>query len=149
MSNRKIEVLLVTLFTASLILGALSLNESTDVVTFHHYVRDGGPVLTVPVPRVHKIEGAGVPTTLAPSLPPGVMARWIRVHRCEQPSTWHDNGPIYGGGLGISRRSWAGYGGLRDFGDEANATPTQQVIVARRIEGTSYVPDQAGCSGSW
>jgi hypothetical protein len=76
-------------------------------------------------------------------------AAWSKVNVCEEGGNWHVQGSMYQGGLGISVTNWVAYGGLRDFGPEWAASPDQQIIVAMRIEGNGYVPDQYGCSGGW
>lgn len=68
------------------------------------------------------------------------------VHKCEEPS-WSTEGPVYSGGLGISDANWITYGGERDFGSEAAATPGEQATVAYRIQPDP--PDQHGCTGGW
>jgi hypothetical protein len=78
---------------------------------------------------------------------PEERAAWSRVNVCEESGNWHVDGPIYGGGLGISRVNWAAYGGFAEFGDETWATPDQQITIAMRIQPDP--PDQSGCDGSW
>lgn len=75
------------------------------------------------------------------------MAEWSKVNVCEESGDWHVDGTQYAGGLGISRTNWSAYGGKADFGDEASATPEQQVTVAMRIQPNP--PDQSGCGGGW
>jgi len=86
-------------------------------------------------------------TTTQPQVPPAVMAAWEKVAQCEEGGNWHANGPLYSGGLGISRVNWIAYGGLQFAPDGADATPAEQVIVAERIQQNP--PDQDGCTGSW
>jgi hypothetical protein len=80
---------------------------------------------------------------------PAVMRAWFKVARCETGGDWTLSGPVYSGALGISDANWIKYGGLRFARNAGAATPTEQVIIARRIEGSNYVPDQRGCDGSW
>ena len=76
------------------------------------------------------------------------MAAWRRVAQCETGQHWSMQGPRYSGGLGISALNWRAYGGLRFARTAGDAGPREQVIIARRIEGTHFVPDQHGCA-SW
>jgi hypothetical protein len=69
------------------------------------------------------------------------------VNVCEESGNWHVQGSVYSGGLGISMTNWDVFGGLRDFGPEWAATPSEQIIVAERIQTSP--PDQDGCTGSW
>ena len=112
-----------------------------------------------PTPTVKK---AIVPVKKAPAKPvpypadaahgitPAVMAQWQKVCICEEGGNWHVRGSMYSGGLGIMNYNWTFYSrGLNYPASAADATPAQQVVVARRIQGNNYVPDQHGCSGSW
>jgi hypothetical protein len=76
------------------------------------------------------------------------LQQWWKVAICEEGGH-RSNGAKYAGYLGITRKNWIAYGGLRDFGPEQLATFAQNVIVAQRINGTSYVPDKYGCTGAW
>ena len=76
-----------------------------------------------------------------------VMAQWQRVAICEEGGDWHVRGSMYSGGLGIMNSNWTYYSrGLGFPASAADATPEQQVIVAQRIQGSSFVPDQNGCA---
>ena len=77
-----------------------------------------------------------------------VMALWGRVAWCETHGRWNAPGPWYYGGLGITLWNWVKYGGLQFAPRPDLASPTQQVWVARQIQGSNYVPDQWGCA-SW
>jgi len=78
------------------------------------------------------------------------MAEWSKVNVCEEGGNWYVRGGVYSGGLGISDVNWSIYSaGLGFPANAADATPAQQVYVAERIEGGTYVPDQNGCGGSW
>ena len=82
-------------------------------------------------------------------VPLHVMKMWSKVNICEMGGTWGLQGPIYSGGLGIRNINWIAYGGLRFAPNAGKATPMQQVYIARRIQGTNYVPDQYGCGSGW
>jgi len=72
---------------------------------------------------------------------------WERVALCEEGGNWQADGPVFSGGLGISRANWDAYGGQQFAADGAEATEDQQIIVAMRISPNA--PDQGGCTGSW
>jgi hypothetical protein len=77
-------------------------------------------------------------------------AAWQRVAVCEEGGNWHVRGPVYSGGLGISDNNWTHYSaGLGFPVNAADATEDEQIIVAQRIEGSAYVPDQGRCCESW
>jgi len=79
---------------------------------------------------------------------PAEFAAWSKVNACEEGAgNWHQRGPVYSGGLGISETNWVVYFGQRDFGDEASATPDQQIMVAERIQPNP--PDQNDTCAAW
>lgn len=82
-------------------------------------------------------------------IPLAVMQMWQKVNICEMGGTWTSVGTVYSGGLGIRNINWVKFGGLRFAPDAGEATPMQQVFVARKIEGSNYVPDQYGCGQGW
>ena len=88
-----------------------------------------------------------------PLVLPSVMAQWRKVNICEEGGNWRVRGSLYSGGLGITNRNWAHFGGYQFAQNAADATPEQQVVVARRIEASAgypnYVPDQYGCGHGW
>ena len=75
---------------------------------------------------------------------PAERIEWTRVAVCEEGGDWQANGPLYSGGLGISRSNWVAYGGLEFAQDGAQATPDQQIMVAERIQQDP--PDQGSCA---
>ena len=76
-----------------------------------------------------------------------VMAQWQKVAVCEEGGNWHVRGSIYSGGLGVRNSNWTYFSrGLGFPASAADAAPWQQVIVAQKIEGGSFVPDQHGCA---
>jgi hypothetical protein len=70
---------------------------------------------------------------------------WEQVADCEEGGDWSFNGPIFDGGLGISRANWIAYGGEQFAPEASMATEDQQIMVAERIQAEP--PDQDGCSG--
>ena len=59
---------------------------------------------------------------------------WVHVDSCEESGDWHQEGSIYGGGLGIKRSNWTAYGGAYFSRDEAAATPQEQMVIGDRIQ---------------
>lgn len=82
-------------------------------------------------------------------VPANIMRMWYKVNICEEGGRWNIQGPIYSGGLGVRNINWVEFGGLRLSPNAALATPMQQVFIARKIEGSNYVPDQYGCGQGW
>jgi len=74
------------------------------------------------------------------------MAEWEKVAICEEGGNWAVRGSTYSGGLGISNVNWVAFGGTQFAANAADATPAEQVIIARRIQLNP--PDQYGCA-SW
>ena len=89
------------------------------------------------------------PVTTTTLVPASVMAQWGKVAWCEHHGNWTYPGATFDGGLGIARWNWVHYGGLEFASAPHLATPEQQVIIAQRIQGTSYVPDQDGRCRGW
>ena len=85
---------------------------------------------------------AGTPTTIV-VVSPEVYSEWTKVAVCEEGGWVGYSGYNYPDSLGINRTNWFAYGGGSDL------SPTAQIAVAERIEGSSYVPDQYGCAGAW
>lgn len=82
------------------------------------------------------------------------MAEWQRVSVCETGGDWSSDGPIYAGGIGISRINWAKFStGLNVPANAAQASEQQQIEVAEAIEAAGgvagYVPDQDGECRAW
>lgn len=71
------------------------------------------------------------------------FVQWSRVATCEEGGWIGWSGPTYPDSLGISAVNWWANGG------GSTLSPDAQIVVAQRIEGGSYVPDQEGCDGSW
>ncbi len=70
---------------------------------------------------------------------------WQQVADCEEGGDWSFNGPIFDGGLGISRANWIAYGGEQFAPEASMASEDQQIMVAERIQAEP--PDQDGCRG--
>ncbi len=62
---------------------------------------------------------------------------WKKVAQCETAGDWKDGGN-WGGGLGIARSTWQGYGGHQFASHPAKATILQQIVVANRIAVLGY-----------
>lgn len=67
---------------------------------------------------------------------------WLAIGRCEQPGNgwggvrWDHPGPRWGGGLGIYMENggtWAAFGGREYAPTPGQATPMQQIQVARNV----------------
>lgn len=118
------------------------------------------PVTTTTVkpyvaPQVASQPPAITTTTIAPTPvngnPYGVtaadVAAWTKVAVCEEGGNWHVRGGMYSGGLGISNTNWAYYSrGMGVPASAADATPIQQIAVAKKINAGYQVPDQYGCA---
>ncbi|HEY1645089.1 MAG TPA: transglycosylase family protein [Candidatus Saccharimonadales bacterium] len=82
----------------------------------------------------------------ASKVTPLEFKEWSTVNNCEEHGNWHVYGAI-SGGLGIKEPNWISFGGQLMFGNEANATPDEQIVVAMEIQ--SNPPDQSGVCVSW
>ena len=114
--------------------------------------------LTAPPVAPPSLTNIDAPTTLPTIVPPplvspDIMAKWATVAQCETGSNWHSMGSVYQGGIGILVSNWYAYGGFKLFGPLYDATPEQQVFIARKIQALAvvpnYVPDQYGCGRGW
>jgi hypothetical protein len=122
------------------------------------------PPPTVPIASSPPPVAPPPPSQIAPSPPPpsppppsppsdeGVtpaqFAEWSKVNVCEEGGNWYVNGPLYSGGLGISRANWISFGGGQFAPQGSEATPYQQILIAERIQPNP--PDQNGCQpGGW
>jgi hypothetical protein len=108
-------------------------------------------------PAHHPIQKSSVPVKPKPHKPfPPIYAygvtpydvyQWSKVNVCEEGGNWHIYGSVYSGGLGISNYNWTAYSrGMGLPANAANATPTQQIAVAKKINAGYTVPDQHGCA---
>lgn len=74
-------------------------------------------------------------TPKPPKLTKAQIGFWQRLHRCEQPSSWHGGFPRYPGGLGIYVTTWAWGAGelglLARYPNGAAAPPYVQMQVAQ------------------
>lgn len=78
---------------------------------------------------------------------------WYRIAECESGGNWHINtGNGYFGGLQFTSSTWLAYGGGA-FASRADlASPTAQIIVARRVQraqGWGAWPVCAGRAGAY
>ena len=62
---------------------------------------------------------------------------WKKVAQCETAGDWKDGGN-WGGGLGIAKSTWQGYGGKEFASHPSKATILQQIVVANRIAVLGY-----------
>ena len=62
---------------------------------------------------------------------------WKKVAQCETRSDWQDGGN-WGGGLGIARSTWKGYGGHEFASHPSKATMLEQIVVANRVAIFGY-----------
>ena len=82
-------------------------------------------------------------------VPREIMLKWEKVAVCETGFEWNLRGPLYSGGLGITNYNWIAYGGRQFANNAADATPEEQVYIARKINSSGYIPDQSGCGHGW
>ena len=80
---------------------------------------------------------------------PTIEKQWKLVAQCETGGNWKARGPVFSGGLGIRNINWQKYGGTAFAENAADASPQEQILVAQRIEGNGYIPDQYGVCSSW
>jgi hypothetical protein len=90
-----------------------------------------------------------VQSTVVVTVPYATLIQWGRVAWCEQHDDWTVVGPVYSGSLGISNVNWVSYGGTWFVPNAGEATPAEQIVIAERIEGNGYVPDQDGYCAPW
>jgi len=77
-------------------------------------------------------------------------AQWQKVAHCETQGNWKAHeGERYQGGLGITPHNWVEYGGFFFAPHSYEATPTEQIFVAKRIQHGLPVPDQNGSCQGW
>jgi hypothetical protein len=98
---------------------------------------------------------AGEPK-LTPQIPLAIMQKWDRVAWCESHAAWTQVYPgphSFSGALGIRNDVWLEHGGGRFGATAGNASPEEQVIIAREIQRRGgvpeYVPDQDGACHGW
>ena len=80
---------------------------------------------------------------------PTIENQWKLVAQCETGGNWKARGPVFSGGIGIRNINWKYYGGTAFAKNAADASPQEQILVAQRIEGHGFVPDQYGVCSSW
>ncbi len=81
-------------------------------------------------------------------------ARVVRVHECEEPSSWHVRGGTYAGGLGFTLSTWTTWRAPWMPVSMSAASPQEQAWAMVRFVGAvlHYWPDQswpAFCSGGY
>ena len=62
---------------------------------------------------------------------------WTKVAQCETGQNWQDGGN-WGGGLGIAKSTWQGYGGKEFAAHPSKATILEQIVVANRVAVLGY-----------
>jgi len=62
---------------------------------------------------------------------------WKKVAQCETRGDWQDGGN-WGGGLGIAKSTWEGYGGKEFAPHPSKASVLEQIVVANRIAVFGY-----------
>ena len=80
---------------------------------------------------------------------PSIRAAWTKVSWCETHSAWNRSGEIHDGGLGIAPANWRRFGGTEFAPLPHLATADEQIVIARRIQGSEFVPDQDGNCRAW
>jgi hypothetical protein len=98
-----------------------------------------------PVPAVKPKPSPTPVAASSDTVTPYQRQAWAQVADCEEGGDWSFNGPVFDGGLGISRANWIAYGGEQFAPEAAMASEDQQIMVAERIQADP--PDQDGCSG--
>ena len=85
----------------------------------------------VPAPATVPAPAPAPPAGPVDTVTPAQRAAWERVAMCEEGGNWTSNGGRFSGGLGITRANWDAFGGLQYAPEGAEATPDQQIMVAR------------------
>jgi len=76
--------------------------------------------------------------------------KWQSVAHCETQGNWSAHeGNRYQGGLGITPYNWIKFGGLFFAPHSYEATPVEQIFVAKKIQHGLPVPDQWGGCSAW
>jgi hypothetical protein len=112
-----------------------------------------GPTTTTTTTTTTTPAPAGTTASAVPApssngtLPPGTP--WETVAQCETGGDWSMTGPVYSGGLGMLLANWAAYGGLSYAPTAGQASPAEQVSVARRVQTPAPFADTpaGGCQG--
>ena len=95
--------------------------------------------------------GAVIPHHPRRLVTPSQWSRVVAVHRCEEPSSWHVNGPMYQGGLGWLHSTWLAYRAPWMPWNAAMASPQEQAWAMVRFVSTTlhWWPDSLGCTGGY
>jgi hypothetical protein len=114
------------------------------------YIRITDPTkLEVPQKIETSVQTGKTLKEILPLVSESDIEAWRKVAWCETHGNWQMHGSIYSGGLGIRNDVWLAYGGGEYAPHAGLANMHQQIIVAKRINHSGYVPDQNGCEGSW
>jgi len=108
----------------------------------HGTPKHGTVATPKPKPPVVRHKASGWPWGVTAS----DLRAWSRVAMCEEGGNWHVRGSLYSGGLGITNSNWRYFSrGMGFPANAADATPLQQIAVAKKINAGYGVPDQHGC----
>lgn len=67
------------------------------------------------------------------NMPDFIPAVWQRVAACESSGNWADTAGMYFGGLQFSASTWASFDTTHYAATADQATPAEQLVVARRV----------------
>ena len=88
-------------------------------------------------------------TTIPALITDAERTQWEKVAWCETHSDWEREGTWHDGGLGMLQAAWEKFGGLEFAPRPHLATRDEQIVVAIRIQGSTFVPDQQGECSAW
>ena len=114
-------------------------------------------IMVTPSSAEIKIKNPVAQVELAPAMSvysrvvinPIIENQWKLVAQCETGGNWKARGPVFSGGIGIRNINWKYYGGTAFAQNAADASPQEQILIAQKIEGNGYIPDQYGVCSSW
>ncbi len=70
---------------------------------------------------------------------------WSAIARCETGTRWDWHTTSYGGALGIAHVTWQAFGGTEYAPTAGDATPWQQLLIARKIRDRYHGYHPWGC----
>jgi outer membrane receptor protein involved in Fe transport len=115
-----------------------------------------GAIVAQALPASAPTTAYAAATTTTTLVPAPIMAKWQKVAWCESHANWtqkHEGPHAFSGALGIRNDVWLAHGGARFGLTPGDATPQEQVVIAREIErrggAPGYVPDQDGYCSGW
>jgi hypothetical protein len=84
------------------------------------------------------------------SVTPQDVVAWNKVAWCETHANWSAHGGgVFHGGLGIRPYNWVYFGGLFFAPHAYEASPKEQIFIAKKIQQGFSVPDQNGQCRGW